>query len=246
MIRLLIIDDQQEARNLMDAFLRDYHGIEVVGKASSVDEAIRLTIDQKPDLVLLDIQMPGKDGFAYVEELKEHKLVPGIIFVSAFEDYALRAIKSAAFDYLIKPIEKYELIAAIDRYYEYLKRNESFDYGLLIDLLKRSRPERIRLNTRTGYFLADPEDIIYIEADGNYCLIKLASGKTETSTLRLGNIEKMFDNTVFIRISRSFIININHLSRVDRRANMCYLEHNGCEYKIQVPAKNIKLLDDRI
>ena len=196
--------------------------------------------------MLLDVQMPGKDGFAYVEELKEHRLLPGIIFVSAFEDYAIRAIKSAAFDYLIKPIDKYELIAAIDRYSDYLRRNEASDYGLLIDLLKRSRPERIRLNTRTGYFLADPADIVYVEADGNYCRIKLTSGKTETSTLRLGNIEKMFDSSIFIRVSRSFMININHLSRVDRRANMCYLEYNGCEYKIQIPAKNIKLLDDRI
>ncbi len=246
MIRLLIIDDQQEARNLMAAFLRDYTGIEVVGKASNVEEAIRFTVEQKPDLVLLDVQMPGKDGFAYIEELKKHNLVPGIIFVSAFEDYALRAIKNAAFDYLIKPIEKFELIAAIDRYSEYLRRNETSDYALLIDLLKRSRPERIRLNTRTGYFLADPSDVIFIEADGNYCQIKLTSGKTETSTLRLGNIEKLFDSSSFIRVSRSFIININHLSRVDRRANICYLEHNGCEYKVQIPAKNMKLLDDRI
>ena len=246
MIRLLIIDDQQEARNIMAAFLRDISGIEVVGKASNVDEGIRFTVEQKPDLVLLDVQMPGKDGFAYVYELKEHRLFPGIIFVSAFEDYALRAIKSAAFDYLIKPIEKYELIAAIDRYSEYLRRNVASDYGLLIDLLKRSRPERIRLNTRTGFFLADPADIIFIEADGNYCRIKLTSGKTETSTLRLGNIEKLCDSSIFIRVSRSFIININHLSRVDRRANMCYLEHNGCESKVQIPAKNIKLLDDRI
>ena len=246
MIRLLIIDDQQEARNLMMAFLRDYYSIEIVGEASNVDEAIRLTVEQKPDLVLLDVQMPGKDGFAYVEELKAYRLLPGIIFVSAFEDYALRAIKSAAFDYLIKPIEKYELIAAIDRYSEYLRRNETSDYELLIDLLKRSRPERIRLNTRTGYFLVDPADIIHIEADGNYCRIKLTSGKTETSTLKLGDIEKLFDSSIFIRISRSFIININHLSRVDRRANMCYLEHNGCEYKVQIPGKNIKLLDDHI
>jgi two-component system LytT family response regulator len=245
-IKLLIIDDNQEARDLLALFLRDYPGIEIVGKATDVDEAVEFTVLYKPELVMLDVQMPGKDGFSYLEELRQRKLNPGIIFVTAHEDYAIRAIRNAAFDYLLKPVKREELHAAIERYSEHMKEARESDFALLMSLLNKSRPERIRLNTRTGYFFVDPTDVIFIEASGNYSLIRLATGKTETSSLSLGNLENVVHNNSFIRISRSFIINMNYVSRVDRRTNICYLEHNSLEYKIKIPAKNIKLLEDAI
>lgn len=244
MIKLLIIDDNQEARDLLGLFLRDHPGIEIVGKAEDVDEAVQFTITYKPELVLLDVQMPGKDGFSYLHELRKRKLSPGIIFVTAHEDYAIRAIRNAAFDYLLKPVKRGELLAAIDRYSEHMKETRESDYALLMSLLNKSRPERIRLNTRTGYFFVDPTDVIFIEASGNYSLIRLVTGKTETSSLSLGNLENLVHNNSFVRISRSFIINMNYVSRVDRRTNICHLEHNSLEYKIKIPAKNIKLLED--
>lgn len=244
MTKLLIIDDNQDARDLLELFLRDHPGIDIVGKASDVDNAVHLTIIHKPDLVLLDIHLPGKDGFSYLEELRERKLNPGIIFVTAHEDYAIRAIKNAAFDYLLKPVKKIELIAAIDRYSEHMKQTSESDFDLLMSLLNKSRPERIRLNTRTGYFFVDPTEVILIEASGNYSLIRLATGKTETSSLSLGNLENLVNNKSFIRISRSFIINLNYISRVDRRTNMCYLAHNSLEYKIKIPLQSMKLLEE--
>jgi two-component system, LytTR family, response regulator len=244
MIKLLIIDDNQDARDLLEAYLRDHTGIEIVGKAINVDEAVQFTVNYKPELVLLDIQMPEKNGFTYLEELKERKLSPGIIFVTAHEDYAIRAIKNAAFDYLLKPVKRGELIAAIDRYSKQMKEARQSDYELLISLLNKSRPERIRLNTRTGYFFIDPADVIFIEASGNYSLIRLATGRTETSSLSLGHLENMIQNKSLIRISRSFIINLNYVSRVDRRSNTCHLEHNSIEYKIKIPLQSIKLLEE--
>lgn len=243
---MLIIDDNQEARDLLEVYLRDHPKIEIVGKAADVDQAVQSTIIYKPELVLLDIHMPGKDGFSYLEELRRSKLSPGIIFVTAHVDYAIRAIRNAAFDYLLKPIKKGELLAAIARYSEHLKESREYDYALLMSLLNKSRPERIRLNTRTGYFFVDPTDVIFIEASGNYSLIRLATGKTETSSLSLGNLENLIHNSLFIRISRSFIINLNYVSRVDRRTNICHLEHNSFEYKIKIPAQNIKLLEEVI
>lgn len=244
MIKLLIIDDNREARDLLEVLLRDHSSIEIVGKASNVDEAVQLTLIQKPDLVLLDIQMPGKDGFTYLEELKTRKLSPGIIFVTAHEDYAIRAIKNAAFDYLLKPVKRTELLAAIDRYSSHMRETMESDYALLMSLLNKSRPERIRLNTRTGYFFVDPVEIIFVEASGNYSLIRLATGKTETSSLNLGNLEKLIHNSSFIRISRSYIINLNYVARVDRRTNMCYLEYNSLEYKVKIPTQSIKFLEE--
>lgn len=243
MIKTLIIDDEPEVRDLLTILLRNYPDLEVSGMASNVDDAVKLALSIKPDLVLLDIQMPGKDGFTFLEELRKYSLFPGIIFVTAYENYAVRAIRNAAFDYLLKPISKSELFGAIDRFREFLNRNQKNDLNKLIELLNTTRPGRIRLNTRTGYFFVDPNEIMFIEADGNYSHIKLVNGKTETSTLSLGNLEKMIESATFLRISRSYIINMKYISRVDRRTNICELEKNGHTHTIKIPIQKIKLLE---
>jgi two-component system LytT family response regulator len=242
-MQVLIIDDEPEVQDLLSILLRDYPGLKIVGIAPDVDTAIRITLDTKPDLVLLDIQMPGKDGFTYIEELRSLHLYPGIIFVTAYENYAIQAIRNAAFDYLLKPISKEELFQSIARFSEQMNRDKKSDISSLVELLNRSRPGRIRLNTRTGYFFVDPIDIMFIEADGNYSHIRLTSGKTEITTLSLGNIEKLLEEQSFLRISRSYIINMKYVSRVDRRDNSCELEHNGVVHRIKFPSKKIKLLE---
>jgi two-component system, LytTR family, response regulator len=243
-IKILIIDDVQEGRSLLNLLLKDRPEIEIVGMASNVDEALKITIERRPDLVLLDIMMPGKDGFAYIDELKDHKLSPAIIFISASENYAIRAIKHAAFDYLLKPVRKEELFSAVNRFSNYKDREDGPNYLELLDLLKKQKPERIRLNTRSGYFFVDPADIIHIEADGNYSHIKLVSGRNETTTMNLGSLEKLVNHDTFIRISRSSIININFISRVDKRENLCELEFNGISHKIKIPAQKMRLLEN--
>lgn len=243
MIRVLIIDDEPEVQDLLSILLRDYPGLEVVGQASGVDEGLQLTMDQHPDLVLLDIQMPGKDGFTYLEELRSLHLYPGIIFVTAYENYAIQAIRSAAFDYLLKPIRKEELFQSISRFSEFLERDRKDDISRLITLLQKPKPGRIKLNTRTGYFFVDPGDIMFLEADGNYSHIRLTSGKSEITTMSLGNIEKLLEPHSFLRVSRSYIINMKYISKVDRRENLCLLEHDGVVHKIKVPAKKVRLLE---
>lgn len=243
MIRLLIVDDEEEVRDLLRLFLHKYPDVQIVGAAENVDQAVSLTVEHKPDAVLLDISMPGKDGFNYISEIQEKEIYPGIIFVTAFEDYAVRAIRSAAFDYLLKPLKREELFGALDRFKLHQQRKNKTAYSELIELLSKSKPERIKLNTRTGYFFVNPEDIIYCEADGNYSHIKLYSGKNEISSLGLGSLEKLLEQYEFFRISRSFIINLKYLARVDRRSNICEMEYNGYSQQLKVPAQKIKLLE---
>ena len=243
MIKLIIIDDEPEVRDLLNIFLRGYPGVQVAGLASNVDEAIQLTADINPDLVLLDIQMPGKDGFQYLEEINRMNFTPGIIFVTAYENYAIRAIRSAAFDYLLKPVKKRELYDALDRFSE-RNRNRHYDFTELMNVLNNSRPDKLKINSRTGYIFINPEEIVLVEAEGNYSNIKLISGKTEISTLNLGVLEKELDGGTFLRISRSFLINMKYVSRVDRRKNLCELEHDGKVHTVKVPQPKIKLLED--
>jgi two-component system, LytTR family, response regulator len=243
MLKLLIVDDEEEVRELLGILLGSYSDVQVVGSASNVDEAVKITLDKKPDVVFLDISMPGRDGFAYISEMESRSLYPGIIFVTAFENYAIKAIKSAAFDYLLKPVGKQELFDALDRFSIIKARNKQTDYSELAELLTKSKTGRIRLNTRTGYFFVDPEDVVYCEADGNYSHITLINGKNEITTMNLGNLEKMLEKYEFFRISRSFIINLKYLARVDRRQNVCEMEYNGLSQHLKVPAQKIKLLE---
>ncbi len=243
MIKILIVDDEEEVRELLEIFLRSYSDAQVIGSASNVDEALKISAKLSPDLVLLDISMPGRDGFGYISEIQEKKLYPGIIFITAFENYAIKAIRSAAFDYLLKPVDKMELFNAIDRFRTFKESDKETEYSKIIEILTKSKHGRIRLNTRTGYFFVDPDDIVYCEADGNYSHITLAQGKNEISTVNLGNLEKILEQHRFFRISRSFIINLKYLARVDRRQNLCEMEYNGLSQQLKVPAQKIKLLE---
>jgi len=243
-IDILIVDDEEEVRDLLQIMLRSYPGSRVIGQAENVESAIRLSRELKPNLVLLDIQMPFQDGFDYLNGIRELNLHPGIIFVTAYENYAIKAIRNAAFDYILKPVNKIELFHALDRFKESLARKNHGEISELIDLLNKSKPGKLRMNTRNGFFFVDPQEIVYCEADGNYSHIWLSNGKKEISTLNLGNMEKMFNREVFLRISRSYIVNMDYVTRVDRKSNICELEIGDISFKLKVPGQNLKILDD--
>ncbi|MCF8226760.1 MAG: LytTR family DNA-binding domain-containing protein [Bacteroidales bacterium] len=244
MIKALIVDNQPEARELINTFLGSYPGIIVVGQADSVDKAILLTKINQPDLVLLDIQMPGKDGFQYLEELKEIGLYPGIIFVTAHEEFAIRALKNAAFDYLIKPVSKKELFSSIDRYVATFPQRKNYDLHDLEKIIDRVNPRRIKCNTRSGCFFVDPDEIVFVKADGNYSHIQLIDGKSEIITINIGSMEKKLDGVNFIRVCRSYILNMNYISRVNRKDSSCELKYNTNIFTIKIPAHRIRILED--
>ncbi|MFC2090323.1 LytR/AlgR family response regulator transcription factor [Bacteroidota bacterium] len=244
LVDILIIDDEQEVHDLLTIMLRSYKGAIVVGHATRVDEAVRLTLDKNPDLVFLDIHMPEKDGFTYIKELQKKEVFPGIIFITAHENYAIQAIRNSAFDYLLKPVNKEELFDAIHRYERNISRNSRNDLHQLAELINSGKPDRLRLNTRTGYVFVNPKEIIYIEADGNYSIIHLVNNRTEITTMSLGMLEAKLESTTFLRISRSYILNMTCISRVDRRENTCELDYLGCVHTVKIPSQKIKLLED--
>jgi two-component system LytT family response regulator len=108
-LKILVVDDEPEARELLKYMLQESDGISVIGTAGDVDEAIRLMKQEKPHLVLLDIQMPGKDGFQFIEQMQGSEHEPGVIFVTAYEHYAIQAIRNSVFDYILKPVHQEEL-----------------------------------------------------------------------------------------------------------------------------------------
>lgn len=242
-MKILIVDDEPEARELLKFILQEKDGLQVVGMAGNVDEALLLLHEVKPDLVFLDIQMPEKDGFQFVEHVKKGKHEPGIIFVTAFDNYAIQAIRNSVFDYIMKPVRQEEILQAVDRYRKSNEEGRSGDLQALLEVMKRSEPGKIKINTRSGYSLIHPRDIIYCQADGNYTHMQMTHGNSEMTTQNLGSIESLLQHGSFFRVSRSYLVNLNFLSRVDRKANLCILESGEESFTVKIPPQKIKLLE---
>jgi DNA-binding LytR/AlgR family response regulator len=243
LLKILVVDDEPEARELLKYMLQESDGISVIGTAGDVDEGISIMKREKPHLVLLDIQMPGKDGFQFIEQIQGSGHEPGIIFVSAYEHYAIQAIRNSVFDYILKPVHQEELDRAILRFRTRGRNVQKQELHQLIETLRRNGPARIKLNTRAGYMLIDPAEVVFCEADGNYTHIQLTSGTRETTTQNLGNIEELLEGSTFFRASRSYLLNLKYLSRVDRKNSHCLLEYAGDTCSIKIPSQKIKMLE---
>lgn len=243
LLKILLVDDEPEARELLKYMLQESDGVSVIGTAGDVDEAVLIMKREKPHLVLLDIQMPGKDGFQFIEQIQGSEHEPGVIFVTAYEHYAIQAIRNSVFDYILKPVHQEELDSAILRFRTSGRKVQNQDLHELITTLRSKGPVKIKLNTRAGYMLIDPAEVVFCEADGNYTHIQLTNGSRETCTQNLGNIEEVLEGGTFFRASRSYLLNLKYLSRVDRKNNQCLLEYPGDSCSIRIPAQKIKMLE---
>ena len=238
-ITAIIVDDEEEARDILENLIKDFEEIEIISKESNVDSAIATIIAHKPDIIFLDIEMPGKDGFYLINEIHNLKLNPTIIFITAY-NRAVEAFEYAAFDYLMKPIEPDRLRKSIDRY-KTEKIQNLFDerFEKLMNLIKCNK---IRINTRAGFVLLDTEKIVYCQANGNYTEIFLNTSLQETVTQQLGQLEKLLPQDIFFRINRSTIINLNYLSKINRKSLNCELIVGKEKYTLDATREQLKKL----
>ncbi len=223
MISILIVDDEPEARELLEMLLARVGNTRVVGRAENVDDAIQQVMEKDPDLILLDIQMPGKNGFELVRTIRKIEKDTGYIFVTAYDEYAIEAVRTAAFDYLLKPVALEELERAVNRFGEEKKQRTMREQ---IDRLLENlgMGQRIKLNTRTGFTVIDPIKIICCIADGNYTEIVLENDRREIISSNLGTMEKELSMERFYRISRSSLVNLRYLTHVDTKNGTCRLQ----------------------
>ena len=155
--RAIIVDDEKEARDILENLLLDEGSVEVVGKISNAAEALKEIINLDPDVVFLDVNMPRINGFDLIKEIRELKLNPQIIFVTGYDHFVMDAIKMQAFDYLLKPIDQDELASTIQRL-KLRKKPEEVDEKLNA-LIRKLDGGRVRFNTRQG-FIVRPTAII--------------------------------------------------------------------------------------
>ena len=237
----VIVDDEKDSCDLLENLLIPYKDMKIASVCHHVDSAFKRIVEIRPDVIFLDIEMPEKDGFDLVLMLNEQtNLNPKIVFITAFDQYAIQAIKMSAFDYLMKPVERDELKNTIKKLNSDLERN---NLNTKLDkLLLNFNKRRLRLNTLNGFVLVNPENIMYCEAEVNYTHIYYLNGNHDTVTLNIGKIEKMLSPDTFMRISRSNIINMDYLREVIRKNRKCILQFNGSTNEFTVSRNRMSSL----
>ena len=182
----LLVDDEKRAVALLKKLLEETGEFSEIRWAYSADAALELIKKIQPQLLFLDIQMPNKDGFALLKDLDALGLSTEVIFVTAFDHYSMKAIKSHAFDYLMKPVVRQELLACLEAF---KSRRLAPDVNTKLGqfLSDYESGKKIRFNTRTGFFQVEPTNIVYVEADGNYTTIHTHEGG-QLCTLSLAGV----------------------------------------------------------
>lgn len=229
--KAMIVDDEHDARELLGTLVSEHPDFSIIATAGSATEALPHITRLQPDLLFLDIQMPVKNGFELVSDLRNLEISIPVIFVTAYDQFAIQAIKASALDYLMKPVDPFELAKAIQKFRNQEQKDRYQEK--LESLLNTVNPTpvtqpKIRFNNRSGYILIHPDDILYLEADANYTHIHLRGNSKETISNNLGMVEKSLPENDFLRISRSVIINMQWLQRVDRINHLCYLH---CDHR---------------
>ncbi|MDD4554392.1 MAG: LytTR family DNA-binding domain-containing protein [Bacteroidales bacterium] len=244
-ITVMVVDDDLRSREVLTLHLRAIPGIKVIDSARSADEALAMLMMNVPDILFLDVEMPGKTGFDLVSDLKRLNISTCIVFQTAYDKYAIQAIKHAAFDYLMKPIDPEELREVVSKYRQSQKLG---DFEEKIDrLLNQLNPhKKIKLHTHKGFILIDTDDIYYCEADWNYSIVHYGNQQKETLSINLGKLVEMLPVSLFHRISRSIVINMRYLTRISRKTHKCHLVVHGVELSFSISSKMSLELEERL
>ncbi len=217
-MRTVIIDDEPNARQVVKNILEQYcSSVEVVGEADNVANGVKLINDKTPDLVLLDIRMPDGTGFNVLKRV--NKLDFHFIFITAHEEYAIRAIKQSALDYIVKPINTNELIASIEK--AELSKPKERELEESIEALSHNQSgvpaeKRLVLNTQDSIYVVKVDDIISCMADKNYTEVNILNNKKLVISKTLKDVEEMLNGCGFFRSHQSHLINMKYISHYEK------------------------------
>lgn len=217
----VIVDDEQLARDELAYLLKDVPDVEVVAQGKNGVEAVNLIREHNPDLVFLDVQMPGLDGFGVIKKLLDKKLpLPKIVFATAFDQYAVKAFEVNAVDYLLKPFDKKRVAQSVEKAREKLAPDDSSEkLDTLVRMLESHKPHtaKILLKAAGRLFLVDQKDICYATIQDGIITVATSGGVGMEGQSNCRTLEELLDSldpAVFWRAHRSYLVNINRIKEV--------------------------------
>lgn len=245
-MKAILVDDEPDGiRTLQKMLERHCPHVKIAATCSNALQARQQVEALKPDVVFLDIQMPGKSGLELLTELTESAKDFEVIFVTAHNEYMLQALQYSAADYLLKPVDEDRLIDAVQRVEKRLaaEKKEERTETLLHNLSKAGRPSEMRLclPTLKGFIVLKLDDILYCEAERSYTVFHLTGNKTVTVSKSLIEYDTILQDTSFLRIHKSFLINLNHVKEYQRGEGGTVIMSNNAEIEVSRRKKELFL-----
>lgn len=237
-LKAIIVDDEELARQGLAMRLADMEGVQVVAECGNARDAIKAISEHEPDVVFLDIQMPGKSGLEMISEI-QGDIMPMVIFVTAYDDYAVEAFKVHAVDYLLKPVETERLKEALDIARQQKSRDSLHDekeklMGMVVSLTGKSpaaigammeegeelveHPDRLAIKDGSSITFVPVRDIDWIDAAGDYMCVHV-KGETHIMRTTMKELEAKLDPSIFQRVHRSTIVNLERVEKVSSHIN---------------------------
>ncbi len=241
-LRVLIVDDEPPARELLRSLLAEIADAEVAGEAATGEEALRLAVDVSPDVVLLDVRMPGIGGIETARQLNSLVEPPAVIFTTAYDEYAVNAFEAQAMGYLLKPIRKDKLAGALARAGR-LTRPQLQTLAAESGRLEERRTH-IAARHRDGLRLIALEEIVFFFAEQKYTTVRHARGEDLIED-SLRSLEEEL-GSAFVRIHRNALVSVRYLESIERNPDGQYFVRlRGCEAPLQVSRRMAGELKDR-
>ena len=228
MIKAVIIDDEPKAVQGLSWELANFQDdIEVVATFTEPEKALVYLKSSEIDCLFLDIEMPTIDGFQFLEKLEKRDFA--VVITTAYNEYAITALKKEAIDYLLKPIDTDDLEAAIGKIKKHIAKGFSADKfeDILIKFNNKINHKKITINTDGKLVFLEPKDIFFVESDGNYSTLHLPENKKIVVTKKLKEINALLPDDHFFRIHNSYIINLNKIKEFIKADGYVILENNA-------------------
>lgn len=226
MLKTIIIDDEAKARKVIAGIIeKKCPYVNIIAQADSVETGLKAILNYKPDLVLLDIKLGDGMGFDLLDNLNNINFK--IIFLTAYNEFAVKAIRVSALDYILKPINAEELVAAIERASEEVKKDDiNIRLETMLSNIKKDE-KQIVLKSANAFYVKNIKEIIRCEADGNYTNFYFADGKQLVISKSLHEFEEMLSEYGFFRVHNAHLINLTFIERFERNKGGClYLKDN--------------------
>jgi len=224
----IIVDDEKHCREVLEVLLHKYcPSVKLLANCASGAEALQVLSQRMPDVLFLDIEMPEMNGFELLQNIDRPDF--GVIFTTAYNDYAIKAIKHSALDYLLKPVDKDELISAVQRAKENKTKRSPNHIDNLLDLINsKKQPKRLAVPTQEGLIMINTDEILYCESDSAYCkLFFINQARPLVISKVLKEVEEVLQGGDFCRIHNSYLINMRFVQRYIRGEGGDVVMNNG-------------------
>ena len=223
-ITAVIIDDNEDAISLLEIYLQAFKEIQVIESTTNPQKGVKIIKKVLPDIVFLDIDMPEMNGLEVGQIILESEIKTEVVFTTAHSQYAFNALSIRPLDYLVKPFGPADLISVINRYNN-KQKNEEFERRMDFFMRTNRVIPKIKLSTKNGIVFINPDEVMLIRSEMNYCRLYLKDGKEEMILQNIVKVVEALDSPNILKANRSAYLNLQYLKRIEKKKRLCYIKH---------------------